>query len=132
MPAEHYIDDTSHIVTTTWKGNAIDSEFLESLKEYKNNIQCKPEYFNYNEIFDLSKADNIKLTINGLINIGRMASNTDHLFSHKKLTLIVASNSAFGIARMYETYRNMGISCCKTIRVFKNEIKTIEWASENA
>lgn len=130
MPAEHHIDDTIQIITTTWKGDATDSELLKSLKEYQKNIQCKPEYLNYNEIFDLSKASNVRLTINGLINIGRMASNTDHLFIHKKLALIVNSNLVFGFARMYESYRNMGISSCKKIRVFKNLKMAIEWTAE--
>jgi len=131
MPAKHFIDDEANLITTTWEGGATDIEFLEALEEYQKNIQCNPDYINYNEIFDLSKADNIRLTINGMINIGRTASSTDHLFSHKKLALIVSSNIAFSLARMYEVYRNMGISSCKKIRVFKNEREAIEWANRN-
>jgi len=131
MPAKHHIDDTVHIITTTWRGDATDSELLDSLKKYQTNIQCKPEYLNYNEIFDLSKANNVRLTINGLINIGLIASNIDYLFIHKKLALIVNSNLVFGFARMYESYRNMGIKSSKKIRVFKNLENAIEWTRKS-
>jgi len=131
MPAKHYIDDKVNLITTTWVGDATDIGFLEALEEYQKNIQCNPDYINYNEIFDLSKVDNIRVTISGMINIGRAASSTDHLFSHKKLALIVSSNIAFSLAKTYEFYRNMGIRSCKKIRVFKNESEAIEWVHSN-
>ena len=128
MPAKHHIDNETNLIITTWEGDATESEFIETLKKYQKDIQCDPDYIHYNEIFDLSKATNIKITVSGLINVGRTASQTDHLFSNKKLALIVSSNMAFGIARMYETYRNMGINTSKKIRVFKNESKALKWA----
>ena len=127
MPAKHYIDDKASLITTTWEGDATDIELLKALREYQKNIQSNPDYINYNEVFDLSKADKIRVTINGMINIGQTGSKTDHLFTQKKLALIVGSNVAFSLAKMYEVYRNMGINSCKTIRVFKNEQEAIKW-----
>ena len=131
MPAKHHIDNEANLIITTWEGEATNIEFLEALREYQKNIQSNPDYTNYNEIFNMSKASKIRLTIDGLLDIGRTASKTDHLFTHKKLALIVSSNIAYSLAKMYEFYRNMGINSCKKIRIFKNENEAIEWAKNN-
>ncbi len=128
MPAKHHIDDEAKLIITAWDGNVTDVEFIESLREYQNNIQCKPEYNDYNEVFDVRKATIIKLTINGLLKIGRIASKTDHLFTYKKLAFVVSSSRALALASMYGTYRNMGISSSKKMRVFKSKNEAIQWA----
>ena len=130
MPAKHHIDNESNLIVTTWEGDASETGFIKVLLKYQKNIQCHPDYIDYNEIFNLSDATNLKITIGGLMSIGRVASRTDHLFAHKKLALIVGSNMAFSFARMYEAYRNIGIRSSKKIRVFKNESKALEWVKE--
>ena len=132
MPAKYHIEDEANIIIIKWEGNITTSELIEVIKEYQKNIQRNPDYINYNEIFDASTVTKIRITINGLLKVGRTASKTDHLFTNKKLAIIVSSNWAFRIARLYETYRNMGVESCKKIRVFKDENEAITWAKSNA
>ncbi len=131
MPAKHHIDDEASLIITTWDGDVTDSEFIAILQKYQKDIQCKADYINYNEIFDIRNAAIIKLTIDGLLKIGRTASKTDHLFTYKKLAFVVNSNRAFALARMYGTLRNMGLSSSKKMRVFKDINKAIAWAEVN-
>lgn len=129
MSVKHCVDDKACLIITIWEGEVTERNFIEALKKYQTNIQCNPDYINYNEIFDISKAAEIKLTINSLLKIGRIASKTDDLFTNKKLALILHSNKAFALARMYEMYRNMGVHSSKKISVFRDRDQAIEWAS---
>jgi len=131
MAAEHHINNETKIILTRWEGDVTQEDFIEALKNYQKNIQCKAEYLEYNEVFDVSNAAMINLTISGLLAIGRTASKTDHLFSCKKLALIVGTAKAFTLARMYQIYRNMGVSSCKEIRVFKSKNEAVAWAKSS-
>jgi len=59
-----------------------------------------------------------------------IASSTDKDRTRTKLALIVASNLAFGLARMYEIYRSLSRHANKEIRVFKNEPDALAWIKE--
>lgn len=131
MSAVHTIDNDNQLIVTTWEGEATDIEFIEAIKKYQTNIQNKPEYINYNEIVDCSKITKLKLTSEGIKTIGTIASTTDTERTDKKLALIVSSNLAFGLARMYQAYRSFSKKANKEIRVFKNENDASKWAKQN-
>ena len=127
MPANHHIDHDTRIILTTWEGIADDSEFIEALDNYQNNIQNHPDYIDYNEVVDLTHTSSIKITTKGIKKIGTIASKTDQNKPDRKLALIVNSNLAFGLARMYIVYRSFSKNANKNIRVFKNEKNAFEW-----
>ena len=130
MPANHHIDNKNQLIITTWEGEARDIEFIEAIKKYQDDIQNHPDYINYNELVNLSKISKLKLTTEGIKTIGEIASTSDKKDSNRKLALIVSSNLAFGLARMYETYRSFSKSANKEIRVFKNENNAFEWVKK--
>ena len=127
MPAKHSIDNSNKLIVTTWVGEANDIEFIETLKNYQKDIQCKTEYIDYNEVVDFRGAVISKVTISGLIRLGEVASKTDNLFSNKRSALIVNSNMVFGLAKIYEAYRSFEKNPCKKIRVFKNKSHALDW-----
>jgi len=127
MPANHSIDNQAHLIITTWQGEARDVDLIEALKKYQAEIQNHPDYIAYNELVNFSNVTGIKLTTEGIKNIGKMASKTDKHEMHRKLAFIVSSNLAFGLARMYEAYRSFSKTANKEIRIFKNEKDALEW-----
>ncbi len=131
MPANHHIDNKAQLIITTWEGEAHDAEFIEAIKKYQNNIQNHPDNINYNEVVDLSNVTGMKLTTEGIKNIGLIASTTDHIEVNRKLAIIVNSNLAFGLARMYEVYRSFSKKSHKEICVFKTKKDAFEWIQKN-
>jgi len=127
MPANHYIDNKRKLIITTWEGKAHDIEFIETIKKYQKDIQNHPDYINYNEIVNLSEVTSFKLSTEGIKTIGQIASNTDKSNENRKLAIIVSSNLAYGLARMYEAYRNLSKKSQKEISIFKKEKDAIEW-----
>ena len=127
MPAKHHIDNNNQLIVTTWEGEARDIEFIEAIKNYQKNIQNNPDYVDFNEVVDFRKVTKLKLTNEGIKIIGTIASTTDTKGINKKLALIVSSNLAFGLARMYEAYRSFSKNANKEIRVFKDETAAFKW-----
>ena len=131
MPATHHIDKESRLIITKWEGEATDSEFIEALNKYHEGIQSNPEYVSYNEIVNLTKATPIKLTISGLLEIGRIASEADKRIHNKKMALVVGSDFALSLANMYIFYRNFGDKSRKKISIFKREEDAYKWVKND-
>jgi len=130
MPAKHHIDNNNQLIITTWEGEACDIEFIEAIKNYQKNIQTHPDYVDFNEVVDFRKVTKLKLTNEGIKTIGTIASTTDTQGINKKLALIVSSNLAYGLARMYEAYRSFSKNANKEIRVFKDETEAYKWVKK--
>lgn len=131
MPANHHVDNKAQLIITTWEGEARDIEFIEAIKKYQNDIQNHSDNISYNEVVDLSSITGIKLTTEGIRNIGVVAAKTDHIEVNRKLAIIVSSNLAFGLARMYEVYRSFTKNSHKEICVFKSKKDALEWVQIN-
>ncbi|PLX78256.1 MAG: STAS/SEC14 domain-containing protein [Desulfuromonas sp.] len=128
MPAEHRIDDTAGLIITTWEGAAVDIELIEAIQKYQDEIQLNPAYIDYNEVVDFRAATSIKLTPRGIQSLGTVAVKTDKHKRQSRLAIVVGSNLAFNLARLYVTYRNLGKNSNKEIRIFKNGQEAQEWA----
>ncbi len=131
MPAHHVIDNRNKLIVTTWDGDVVDIDLIEALTKYQQDIQGHPQYLGYNEIVDFSEVGKIKVTTEGIKNIGRIASTTDQNGIDRKLAFIVGSDLAFGLARMYEVYRGFTRKTNKEVRTFKNKHDAYEWVMDN-
>ncbi len=127
MPAHHVIDNKNKLIVTTWEGDVVDIDLIEALTKYQQDIQCRPQYLGYNEIVDFSNVGKIKVTTEGIKNIGRTASTTDQNGIDRRLAFIVSSELAFGLARMYEVYRSFTRKTNKEVRTFKKKSDAYEW-----
>lgn len=74
----------------------------------------------------------MKLTTEGIKNIGRIASSTESMDKKRKLALVVYSSFAFGMARMYEAYRSFSSKSNKEVRVFRNRDDAFNWLNQKA
>ena len=127
MPAQHTIDNKNNVITTTWSDTATDSELIDALTRYHREIKSNPDYQAYNEILDLREVGTIKLTTAGIQRIGEIAVKTDQVNVKTKLAIIVSSPLAYGLARMYEAYRNLAPNPNKEIQVFKEISGAHDW-----
>jgi hypothetical protein len=130
MPANHHIDNEAQLIITTWEDVGRDRDFIEAIKKYQKDIQNHPNFSSFNEVVDLSKITGIKLTIEGIKNIGKIASTTDKKEINRKLALIVSSDLAYGLARLYVAHREYAKEAHKEVCVFKNEKDAFEWVKK--
>ena len=135
MPAVHFIDEENKVIFTTWNGEPSDSDLVEALNNYFSNIKNKPELSDFNELVDFSDTRGVKLSINTLIELGKVASRYDkppQTADRGKLAIVVTSSLAYGLARMYGIYREYNPQSNKEVLVFRNRDEAVAWLkSEN-
>ncbi|MCK5194605.1 MAG: hypothetical protein KAQ71_12400, partial [Desulfobulbaceae bacterium] len=86
----------------------------------------KPEFIDYHELIDVSEVKGIKLKINDLRRLGKIAAEYDKSDGNNKLGFVVSSTISYGIARMYSIYRGL-YSQSKEVRVFKKKPDALAW-----
>ncbi|MGC1454215.1 MAG: STAS/SEC14 domain-containing protein [Nitrospirota bacterium] len=127
MPAQHNIDNNRRLITTLWIGGAVDSELIEALTKYQQDIKSQPDYFSYNEIVDFGQASSFKLSTQGIMTLAHLATNTDSLGVKTKLAIVVNNSLAYGLGRMYVTYRSLVPRGIKDVHVFMSYHDALEW-----
>jgi hypothetical protein len=127
MPVVHKIDDDAKLITTIWSGDAVDSELLDALAKYQQNIKSLPVYASYNEIVDFRGANYFLLSSEGIRTLAHMASINDPQGVKTKLAIVVNKPVSYGLAPMYEIYRSLLPSGSKEVRVFKNYHDCLSW-----
>ena len=130
MPAKHYIDEENKTIFTEWYGEPSDSDLVDSLNIYLRNIKSKPELDDFNELVDFRDTRGLKLSIDALIELGKIASKFDKP-GNNKLAIVVSSSLVYGFARMYGIYRRNNPNSSKEVRVFKIMKEALEWLEVN-
>ncbi len=128
MPAEHSTDHSAKIITTIWSGEATDSALLDALQKYQETF-AGHAYRGYNEIVDFGAAGSFKLTVAGIRSIAQLAVKTDVDGARSKLAVVVSQPVAYGLGRMYETYRSL-LPGGKDVSVFKSYAEALRWIEE--
>jgi len=132
MPATHEIDAARKLIITSWHGEASDKEFTGTLIRYQHEIRGNSDYQSYNELLDFRQISKLSLTTKGIINLVKIARKTDQKEIPSKLAVLVSTSLAFGLARMYTTYRNLEPGSHKELRIFKNRGDALSWLTTPA
>lgn len=131
MPSIHTIDKQRKLIITTWQGDISDDDLIQSLSQYQQDYQNLPEYQSFHEVLDFSHAGKITLTTTGIRNLSKIAVSTDSNRQHTKLAIIVNNTLAYGLARMYISYRGLRNDTGKYIQIFKAYDQAISWIIDN-
>jgi len=128
MPAKHFVDYEKKIITTSWEGEVSDAALSEAFQHYHSFLLKEPVLFNYDEILNFTNVDLQSVTSQGLIQLTQIAYNIDRDRTQVTRTAIVVNSIlAFGMARMYEIYRNLNSKNIKKLRVFRNVEEAMTW-----
>ena len=127
MPAVHTIDHDQKLIITTWEGEPSSRDLANSFKRYQHEIRSDPGCIHYNEFVDLSNIKGIKINSSGLRMLADVAANSDTSAIKTKLAIVVKHGLTFGLARMYEIYRNLNPRKSKEIKVFQDRFPALAW-----
>jgi hypothetical protein len=130
MPAEHHIDNDLKLITTTWSGDATDDEPIDALLKYLRDIRSKPEYSSFNEIVDFNRAEIIKMSTTGLRRLAEIGVDYEVHGVKTRLAFILTTPLAYGLGRMYATYRSLIPGGVKEVRVFRQYQDALGWIEQ--
>jgi hypothetical protein len=123
MPLEVRIDLENRVIFVDGKGIVTDADFLWYIKEY---LAGASEYRTFDELFDLSEADLLDVTYDGLASVAAAAAATDPEADPTKIAILVSEARGLGLSRWYQSRReSQGGS--RLTRVFWDEAECREW-----
>lgn len=131
MPAVHSIDHDRKLISTTWEGEPSTKDLADAFTKYLEEVRTEPECIHYHELVDFSNIGGIKLNSSGLRLLADIAAKTDKTGVTTKLAIVVKPGLTFGLARMYEIYRNLNPRKSKVIKVFQDSALASEWLQTN-
>ncbi len=117
------INRSRQIVWTTWKNTVTD----ELLCEYQQSVGADPSVAGYNKLADLRAVTACSVTPTGLQRLASIAAGMDDPNRRSKLAIVTSTNTGFGLARMYEAYRELDPRSTKEVTVFGDIKPAFAW-----
>ena len=123
MPISYKIDLERKIVFTTSAGVCTAAEAEAYMRQLKEDPQFQPTF---RQLIDCRGSEQAVFSADDVRHIAETS-----LFSpNSRRAFLVRSDLQFGLARMFETYRNLRGE--KGIRVFRKEEEAMDWLENGA
>jgi hypothetical protein len=120
MGAKFELNAEQGILRVVIAGKPTAEELIQNLKK----IQSEPGYSHDLRLWDFRNS-NFNLTKEELEQVAAQASSADS--RPGKVAMLVKGDLAFGLARMYEMYRNSELT---EVEVFRDESEALAWLGE--
>lgn len=117
MPIEVTIDHARRLVTGTGRGILTG----EDVFGYQRDVWSRPDVSGYNELMDMREVEQIDLrSIDNMRALAELSASMDAPAAPSKFAIVATTDEAFGLGRMYETYRRLEGKSTKQVGVFRS------------
>lgn len=124
MPIAYQIDHDQRLVFATPHGVLIDADIFK----YQQEVWSRPDVRGYNELIDMAGVTEIEfISTKRVAFLADLSASMDAPALVSKLAIIATTDLHFGLARMYETYRETAKQGTKAVRVFRNREEALQW-----
>ncbi len=117
------INRSRQFVWTSWNNTVTD----ELLCEYQRSVWGDPSIVGYSKLADLRAVTECSVTPAGLQRLASIAAGMDDPNCPSKLAIVTSTNTGFGLARMYEAYRELDPRSTKEVTVFGDIKSAFAW-----
>ena len=116
MPIEFTIDPARRLVTATARGTLTGKDVFG----YQRDVWSRPDVQGYNELLDMREVDHIDLpSVDNMRALAELSASMDAPATPSKFAIVATSDEAYGLSRMYETYRHLEGAGTKQVAVFR-------------
>jgi hypothetical protein len=129
MPIEYRIDHGRRMVWATGRGVVTPHD----VSAYQREVWARSELAGYDELADLRGIEGIAQPSRG--NVQELASVSSRMDSPKipsKFAIVAPEDLAFGIGRMYGSYRSLEEHSTKEVGVFRSLEAALQWLGKDA
>lgn len=117
MPIEYRIDHDRKLVLAKGRGTVTDQDVFG----YQRDVWSRDDTAGYDELVDMSEVEHIALpSVDRVRQLASLSADMDAPSLASKLAIIAPQNVAFGLGRMYATYRQMEARSRKHVEVFRS------------
>jgi hypothetical protein len=116
VPLQYWVDENRKLVVAKADGVMTDEEVFS----YQRDAWSRRELAGYAELVDMSEVEHIDLpSVDRIRELAKVAAEMDLGAGSSKLAIVATRDFAFGLARMYETYRELQTGNAKPVGVFR-------------
>jgi len=117
MPIEYRIDHDRKLVLTKALGTVTDQDVFG----YQRDVWSRDDTAGYDELVDMTEVEHIaQPSVDRIRQLASLSASMDAASLDSKLAIIAPQNIAFGLGRMYATYRQMEAQSRKQVEVFRS------------
>ncbi len=122
MPLEHSIDHSRRLVIAKGRGVLTGQDIFG----YQRAIWSDSAVRGYDELVDMSAVEEIALeSIDRVQQLARVSAGMDSRSVRAKFAIVAPNDIAFGLGRMYQTYRGLEEGSTKEVGVFRSWEKAL-------
>ena len=115
MPIEYEIDKERRLVTARAKGTVAHDDFIA----YQLGVWSRDDVAGFDELVDMTQAEAIVVaSMDAIPRLANLSARMDAP-SSSRLAIVASDDNAFGLGRMYETYRTLDSRSTKEVGVFR-------------
>jgi hypothetical protein len=115
MPIDYQIDHPRRLVVARGRGVVTHQELIE----YQCAVWSRPEVAGYDELVDMTAAEDFaQPSTDKMRELAALAAAMDDRRA-SKFAIVAPRNLAFGLGRMYQTYRSLEGFSTKAVSVFR-------------
>ncbi len=122
MPLAVQVLSEEELIWVTGEGHVSDEDLAAYVREFLVDRGLKE----FDEVFDLSRADLLDLTYEGLSRVAAAAAPTDPAHAPTRISILVSEALGLGISRMYQSLRE-GRGGRRNLRIFWDLSELLEW-----
>jgi hypothetical protein len=116
MPIEFTIDHARRLVTATARGMLSGQDVFG----YQRTVWSRADVQGYNELLDMRAVEGIDLpSVDNMRALAQLSASMDIPATSSRFAIVATSDEAFGLSRMYETYRHLEGKSTKQVAVFR-------------
>jgi len=117
MPIAYTIDHAQRLVTASGHGELTGDDIFG----YQQEVWSRPEVAGYDELVDMTHVEQIDLrSVDHIKQLAELSASMDAAATQSKLAIVAPGDYAFGLGRMYESYRRLEGRTTKRIGVFRS------------
>jgi hypothetical protein len=87
---------------------------------YQRTVWSRADVQGYNELLDMRAVEGIDMpSVDNMRALAQLSASMDIPATSSKFAIVATSDEAFGLSRMYETYRHLEDKSTKQVAVFR-------------
>ncbi|MBD3299175.1 MAG: hypothetical protein GF341_11005 [candidate division Zixibacteria bacterium] len=128
MPLDYEIDPARRLVIA--RGHGVLTH--DDLTQYQNAVWSKPEVQGFNEIVDITGVEAFKFESSRRVRELAVLATGMETTQGSRLAIVASEDSAYGLARMYKSYRDVQPGSTKDVSIFHAFDDAIRWLATDA
>lgn len=117
MPIAYSIDHAHRLVMASGHGDLTGDDIFG----YQKEVWSRPDIGGYDELIDMTDVERIDLrSADHIKQLAELSASMDPMAVQSKFAIVAPGDYAFGLGRMYESYRRLEGRSTKRVGVFRS------------